>query len=170
MVDPPTTAPSPPSPPPPSIMPMFYYSLIIIATVAGLLALYNLITMKCGTYSSDHRRFPGPSRYLSRRSISTFKYKQDAGGGGGGGGTATATSSTAAYTDNECVVCLSAFEDGEELKRLPNCNHTFHAPCIDMWLYSHTDCPLCRTPVAPPPPPPPPELRRDALLGPVVLV
>nr|GEU57478.1 photosystem II PsbX [Tanacetum cinerariifolium] len=47
----------------------------------------------------------------------------------------------------ECSVCLSVFEEGEEVRKLPRCNHSFHASCIDMWLYSHFDCPLCRAPV-----------------------
>lgn len=53
--------------------------------------------------------------------------------------------------EGECAVCLSAFREGEELKRLPKCKHSFHAPCIDMWLNSHMDCPLCRSPVDLPP-------------------
>lgn len=52
-----------------------------------------------------------------------------------------------------CAVCLSEFEDGEELRTMPECMHSFHAPCIDMWLYSHRSCPICRldvTILAPP--------------------
>ncbi|XP_076961059.1 uncharacterized protein LOC143637592 [Bidens hawaiensis] len=52
-----------------------------------------------------------------------------------------------------CAVCLSEFEDGEELRTMPECMHSFHAPCIDMWLYSHRSCPICRldaTSMAPP--------------------
>ncbi|CAN1218321.1 RING-H2 finger protein ATL2 [Linum perenne] len=44
-----------------------------------------------------------------------------------------------------CAVCLSSFEEMEYIRLLPNCNHCFHIHCIDMWLYSHPDCPLCRT-------------------------
>ncbi|MCO5551155.1 hypothetical protein L7F22_004652 [Adiantum nelumboides] len=44
----------------------------------------------------------------------------------------------------ECVVCLSDFEEGEPLCQLPRCKHVFHKDCIDMWLFSHTTCPLCR--------------------------
>ena len=47
----------------------------------------------------------------------------------------------------ECAVCLSVFEEGEDVRKLPKCKHSFHAPCIDMWLYSHSDCPLCRATV-----------------------
>ena len=44
----------------------------------------------------------------------------------------------------ECVVCLGEFIDGENLRVLPNCCHAFHVACIDMWLISHLNCPLCR--------------------------
>ncbi|KAL8548730.1 hypothetical protein ACS0TY_007841 [Phlomoides rotata] len=45
----------------------------------------------------------------------------------------------------ECAVCLSEFEDNEAGRILPECGHCFHIGCIDMWLLSHCDCPLCRT-------------------------
>ncbi|KAH7547101.1 hypothetical protein FEM48_Zijuj01G0271300 [Ziziphus jujuba var. spinosa] len=49
-----------------------------------------------------------------------------------------------------CVVCLRVFEDGELVRQFPQCHHTFHADCIDKWLYSHSECcPLCRCPVNP---------------------
>ncbi|WOL09097.1 RING-H2 finger protein ATL40 [Canna indica] len=44
----------------------------------------------------------------------------------------------------ECAVCLSAIADGERARLLPNCKHVFHVGCIDMWLLSHSTCPLCR--------------------------
>ncbi|GMH08290.1 hypothetical protein Nepgr_010130 [Nepenthes gracilis] len=47
----------------------------------------------------------------------------------------------------ECAVCLSEFEEGERGRLLPKCNHSFHLDCIDMWLHSHSTCPLCRSPV-----------------------
>ncbi|KAK7289844.1 hypothetical protein RIF29_03814 [Crotalaria pallida] len=47
----------------------------------------------------------------------------------------------------ECVICLSAFEDGEMGKCLPKCGHGFHVECIDMWLTSHSNCPICRAPI-----------------------
>ncbi|MBA0650453.1 hypothetical protein Goklo_017871, partial [Gossypium klotzschianum] len=47
----------------------------------------------------------------------------------------------------ECVVCLLGFEDDEVVRQLHRCKHSFHAPCIDMWMYSHSICPICRTPV-----------------------
>jgi hypothetical protein len=44
---------------------------------------------------------------------------------------------------NTCMVCLSEFEVGEEVRVLP-CGHVFHAPCIDEWLRRCTDCPICK--------------------------
>ncbi|XP_008784713.1 E3 ubiquitin-protein ligase Os04g0590900-like [Phoenix dactylifera] len=54
--------------------------------------------------------------------------------------------------EHECVVCLSVIADGEDVRQLPKCKHSFHAPCIDMWLYSHSNCPLCRADVLGRPP------------------
>ncbi|CAK8577999.1 unnamed protein product [Lathyrus sativus] len=48
---------------------------------------------------------------------------------------------------SDCSVCLSEFEEGEDLRLLPKCNHAFHLPCIDTWLGSHTSCPMCRAPI-----------------------
>lgn len=49
----------------------------------------------------------------------------------------------------ECAVCLNEFEDEETLRLLPKCDHVFHLECIDMWLASHTTCPVCRANLAP---------------------
>ncbi|GLJ39529.1 hypothetical protein SUGI_0807790 [Cryptomeria japonica] len=50
---------------------------------------------------------------------------------------------------SECAVCLSDFEDDEMVRLLPKCNHAFHPECIDIWLCSHTTCPVCRTSLVP---------------------
>ncbi|KAK1370620.1 putative excision repair cross-complementing 1 ercc1 [Heracleum sosnowskyi] len=49
----------------------------------------------------------------------------------------------------ECAVCLNEFEDEETLRLLPKCDHVFHLECIDMWLASHTTCPVCRADLVP---------------------
>ncbi|KAL5211827.1 hypothetical protein ABZP36_022674 [Zizania latifolia] len=44
----------------------------------------------------------------------------------------------------QCAICLGVVRDGEAVRRLPECKHLFHVECVDMWLYSHATCPLCR--------------------------
>ncbi|KAL4344509.1 hypothetical protein HN51_062663 [Arachis hypogaea] len=45
--------------------------------------------------------------------------------------------------DAECCICLSAYEDGVDLRQLP-CGHHFHCACVDKWLYINATCPLCK--------------------------
>lgn len=45
----------------------------------------------------------------------------------------------------ECSICLNEFHEDENLRLLPSCVHGFHLPCIDTWLKSNVNCPLCRT-------------------------
>ena len=44
----------------------------------------------------------------------------------------------------DCSVCLSEFQEDESVRLLPKCGHAFHIQCIDTWLRSHSNCPLCR--------------------------
>ncbi|KAG6571657.1 E3 ubiquitin-protein ligase, partial [Cucurbita argyrosperma subsp. sororia] len=45
---------------------------------------------------------------------------------------------------SDCSVCLSEFQEDDSLRLLPKCSHAFHLQCIDTWLKSHSNCPLCR--------------------------
>ncbi|KAJ3689367.1 hypothetical protein LUZ61_018531 [Rhynchospora tenuis] len=46
---------------------------------------------------------------------------------------------------HECAVCINEFQEGEKIRLLPNCFHVFHLDCIDVWLQSNANCPLCRS-------------------------
>ncbi|CAA2957117.1 RING-H2 finger ATL52-like [Olea europaea subsp. europaea] len=67
----------------------------------------------------------------------------------------------------ECAVCLSEFQENESLRLLPKCIHAFHLPCIDTWLKSHSNCPLCRVDVniTSPLPPPAPSSQTPSTLN-----
>nr|XP_010922977.2 RING-H2 finger protein ATL52-like [Elaeis guineensis] len=138
-----------PSPQPKSDSPDSHYFALTIAVVAIIVILSNLIAFAC--CSPCH--FVEYLRRLFRRpEVSTGETNNDK----------PAKIIPALKYDNEqdeenasdsgCSVCLSPFVDGEYIRQLPPCKHTFHAPCIDMWLYSHSSCPLCRAsvPVRPP--------------------
>lgn len=132
-------------------MPLIYYALIvIIGTIAIAILFFTFVITR--NYASnpliptsgshiggDIQK--GSSAQLNQLSpysatYSSFKYKKRI----------LENVGEAATADDitECVVCLLGFEDGEELRQLHRCNHSFHAPCIDMWMYSHSSCPICR--------------------------
>ncbi|CAN6335568.1 unnamed protein product [Urochloa humidicola] len=46
-------------------------------------------------------------------------------------------------TEEECAVCLEAYEAGDALRTMP-CAHAFHQHCIFGWLAVSRLCPLCR--------------------------
>lgn len=142
--------PPPPSPltPHKSNLPMLYYGLVVVGTAAIVLTIYNLVIIRwCARQRRQSPPFlprtareTGSSRSFDNPNInlvSSFKYKKDGEG------------NDQVNCEYECPVCLSVFEEGEEVRQLPRCKHSFHAPCIDMWLYSHFDCPLCRSLVEP---------------------
>ncbi|XP_073152075.1 RING-H2 finger protein ATL1-like [Henckelia pumila] len=145
MGDPPTPQPiSPPSSPHQSNFPMFYYGLLVVGTAIIILALYKIIVVRwCVDFDIHGSHLastddPGPMsnrgfHNLHVNFVTSFIYKKDEGD-----------------DDMSCAVCLCVFEEGEEIRQLPNCKHSFHATCIDLWLYSHMDCPLCRSTVEPP--------------------
>ncbi|KAG4970220.1 hypothetical protein JHK85_036641 [Glycine max] len=133
---------------------MLYYGLVVVGVAAMALALYNFVIIKRSRRRHMQSQAEGANGLVEvamessriencQRNnfnlLSSFKYKKEAAKEGSGDGD---------YDyDDECPVCLSGFEEGEEVRKLPRCKHWFHAPCIDMWLYSHFDCPICRTPV-----------------------
>lgn len=45
-----------------------------------------------------------------------------------------------------CSVCISDFEEGEEVRMLP-CIHAYHKDCIDKWLSQKINCPVCQRPI-----------------------
>lgn len=60
---------------------------------------------------------------------------------------AAAALPTAVGTDwvgDECMICLCALEEDEDVRRMPSCSHLFHAPCAARWLTdSRSTCPVC---------------------------
>ncbi|KAH7435833.1 hypothetical protein KP509_06G080900 [Ceratopteris richardii] len=50
-----------------------------------------------------------------------------------------------------CPICLGDYNEGETLRLLPDCGHSFHVQCIDCWLRLHVSCPLCRSSPLPSP-------------------
>lgn len=127
----------------------FAVAVIGILSAASMLMIYHCILLRCCNRGNSlsfptHQQFPsyeegGPSGLENSliQLIPAYKYGKEAVKSGEG--------------ENMCSVCLCEFEEGDDVRRLPDCSHSFHAPCIDMWLYSHSNCPLCRTEMSPSP-------------------
>ncbi|KAK1311935.1 RING-H2 finger protein ATL51 [Acorus calamus] len=136
---------TPPPTPPASDLAPYYYGVFGIVCAAILLIAYNITTI--GWCSGDRcltrflrRRFSRSSHIETAtgdHGLPVSKYHKE-------------ESARSHESDSECSVCLSVFVDGEDVRQLPECKHSFHAPCIDMWLYSHSNCPLCRASISTP--------------------
>uniref|UniRef100_A0A7S2NLE8 RING-type domain-containing protein n=1 Tax=Alexandrium andersonii TaxID=327968 RepID=A0A7S2NLE8_9DINO len=44
----------------------------------------------------------------------------------------------------ECPICINDIQPGDNVRKLPGCEHVFHRSCIDLWLLRRADCPLCK--------------------------
>ncbi|XP_052171933.1 RING-H2 finger protein ATL33 [Diospyros lotus] len=120
----------------------------ILAFVAMLILIYAFFfALKCppNPFDSFRRSSSGtaggpPGQGLSTRNkeqvVASITYKEEQHGAAGG----------------ECPVCLSAFLDGEAISQVEVCKHLFHVMCIDMWLSSHHNCPVCRALILAKPP------------------
>jgi hypothetical protein len=43
-----------------------------------------------------------------------------------------------------CNICCEDYITGQYKRKLPSCNHVFHKKCVDKWLKSKSNCPICR--------------------------
>lgn len=84
----------------------------------------------------EQRRLAQMNRGASQETIERYtfphKYKQ----------VKRSTDDTEDNTE-KCTICLSEFEDNEDVRRLP-CMHLFHIECVDQWLATNKRCPICR--------------------------
>ncbi|XP_062219955.1 E3 ubiquitin-protein ligase Os04g0590900-like [Phragmites australis] len=148
----------------PTFSPLVIAIIGVLASAFLLISYYTIISKYCGTFSSLRNRVFGSGRGGGGG--------DGDGDGGGHGGSRRQDPSNALPPDGldetlinkitvckykrgdgfvdstDCSVCLGEFRDGESLRLLPKCSHAFHLPCIDTWLKSHSNCPLCRCNIA----------------------
>ncbi|KAK4365810.1 hypothetical protein RND71_013690 [Anisodus tanguticus] len=146
----------------PNFSPLVIVIIGILASAFLLVSYYTMISKYCGNSRrtenhqeeseleedhhdpSNHEAWNVSAGGLDEaliKSITVFKYKKCDG---------------LLTEGSDCSVCLSEFQEDESLRLLPKCSHAFHVMCIDTWLKSHSNCPLCRAhiifPNALPPP------------------
>lgn len=62
------------------------------------------------------------------------------------GGAVLGATMAVTRVEKDCVICVDAFTEGEEVARLP-CGHGFHLACVERWLRLAKTCPYCRAEV-----------------------
>lgn len=134
----------------PNFSPLVIAIISILASAFLLISYYTIISKYCGNGDSARRddhdlseesednqsnSLHEPWHIVTTgldealiKSITVCKYKKGEG----------------LVEGTDCSVCLSEFEEDESIRLLPKCSHAFHLPCIDTWLKSHSNCPLCR--------------------------
>lgn len=60
------------------------------------------------------------------------------------------SSDAAVFKYGCCTICLSDFEQGDSVKQVPGCKHTFHKQCLEKWLVRKFSCPNCNLEIADP--------------------
>ncbi|EPS62399.1 hypothetical protein M569_12396, partial [Genlisea aurea] len=126
-------------------------SVAILCAACTVLILLHIHARRCGNSIAARRHI------LRRDRITTATAAAATTGGAVDGGLGVLaigslpifiySSKNADSRPLECAVCLSDFDDGDVGRLLPECRHSFHVDCIDMWFKSHSDCPICRAPV-----------------------
>lgn len=46
--------------------------------------------------------------------------------------------------DFQCSICQDVYTDGQAIRTIRHCNHSFHKTCIDPWFQRNVRCPVCR--------------------------
>lgn len=149
----------------PVFSPLVIAIIGVLAIAFLLVSYYTFISRYCGTFGSFRGRV-----FASNSGGGARRRGNGSGSGGGGQGQSRSQESwnispstgldetliskitlckykrgDASVHTTDCSVCLGEFRDGESLRLLPKCSHAFHQQCIDKWLKSHSNCPLCRS-------------------------
>jgi len=114
---------------------LYRLTFAVMCSALGRLLATLLLFYRCFPQRSEGRAEPAKPRGATKDTIEAIplvKYSPDC-------------------PQTSCAVCLSDFERGDMLRRLP-CGHKFHRCCIDKWLMRNKVCPLCLRDVEAPPP------------------
>jgi len=57
---------------------------------------------------------------------------------------ATTLTTSLRVQNDACAICQDMIEEGQTMRILNYCMHSFHQECIDTWLGRHVTCPTCR--------------------------
>ncbi|CAN8257789.1 unnamed protein product [Cochlearia groenlandica] len=118
--------------------------LCALITVAGLAAVLRCVWIRRFTAGTNSPS-PSQNKGLKKKALQSLPRSTFSAAESTSSAAAIAVDSKAA----ECAICLADFVDGDEIRVLPLCEHSFHVACIDKWLGSRSSCPSCRRNITP---------------------
>ncbi|KAJ8509725.1 hypothetical protein OPV22_000159 [Ensete ventricosum] len=127
--------------------------LWIFCTVILLAIAYSCLRSTCDPPPGDRTAAAATGTTAATSRLRTAANASRTAGGGGAGRDVLSVLPVFAYSTAQkklnCAVCLADLKEGEKGRFLPRCLHVFHVDCIDMWLATHSDCPVCRASIDP---------------------
>ena len=45
---------------------------------------------------------------------------------------------------DKCCICRETLFNTDIVRKINSCEHVFHMSCLDTWLETNTNCPICR--------------------------
>jgi hypothetical protein len=116
--------------------------LLLLRCVIVCLFGFDTLVAMGGDWTPPGGRRGATEREINELQIKTFNAATMGGGGSDGGGGGAEGEEGGHFGQMLCSICLDEFEDGDQVREL-RCHHIFHVQCVDTWLLTKNQCPLC---------------------------
>ncbi|GJZ07279.1 RING-H2 finger protein ATL80-like protein [Tanacetum coccineum] len=110
--------------------PASLYFLAATLCMLGLIALVYLYFTRWFAHAPSMQQQHGSTASLNKRILYTLPK--------------VTWSASESEVATKCAICLSNYEEADEIRVLPTCQHVYHVTCIATWFDTHSSRPTCR--------------------------